>query len=139
MTFLQSSYDESKNENQDKEEDGNQSVAKQTRLYLVNPQMNDSAKPTLVARAIIAATQLTSTRERIPTLVLELLKDGKRTLSIVQWKYPEERTSFRNSSARKKRLMVFEIAKNAQREASWKHETRVCRERPLTRSSRFKN
>ena len=77
MTFLQSSYDESKNENQDKEEDGNQSVAKQTRLYLVNPQMNDSAKPTLVARAIIAATQLTSTRERIPTLVLELLKDGK--------------------------------------------------------------
>lgn len=77
MKFLRSSYDEPENgEGQDASDDGRESVAKQTRFFFVNPQMSDSAKPTLVARAVVAATQLTSAREHIPTLVLELLKDG---------------------------------------------------------------
>ena len=78
MTFLRSSYDNPDNtEGGDEEGVGKENVAKQTRLFFVNPQMSDSAKPTLVARAVVAATQLTSARERIPSLVLELLKDGE--------------------------------------------------------------
>ena len=69
MTFLQSSYDESKNENQDKEEDGNQSVLKQHGLFDQSANAGDSAKPTLVARTIIAATQLQYARTHSSTRV----------------------------------------------------------------------
>jgi len=67
MKFVLASYGE---------EGESSNAAKQTRFFLINPQMSDSSKPTKRARAIAAASQLKKKRENVPFLIQNMLEEG---------------------------------------------------------------